>query len=156
MTRRESEHAGGFTLVEVLISLAIVAALAAIAIPTYFGHVERTRAKQAVLDIRRLEFGIDKYRMDFGALPDELDDVVNPVPLDPWGQPYEYLNLQNGAPGINGKRRRDRNMNPVNSDYDLYSRGPDGQTQAQFNAKKARDDIVRAADGAYLGAAEDF
>ena len=47
-------------------------------------------------------------------------------------------------------------MNPVNSDYDLYSRGPDGQTQAQFTAQKARDDIVRAADGAYVGIAQDF
>jgi general secretion pathway protein G len=146
----------GFTLVEVLIALAIVAALAAIAIPTYVGYIERSRSKQSVIDLRGLEFSLDKYRVDFGALPDDLDQVANPVPLDPWGQPYEYLNLQNGAPGINGQRRRDRNMNPVNSDYDLYSCGPDGETQAQFTAVKGRDDIVRAADGAYLGAAKDF
>ena len=47
-------------------------------------------------------------------------------------------------------------MNPVNSDYDLYSMGSDGRTQAQFNAKFGRDDIVRARDGAYLSIAEDY
>ncbi len=46
-------------------------------------------------------------------------------------------------------------MNPVNSDYDLYSKGPDGDTQKQFTAAKARDDIVRANNGRYYGTAED-
>jgi general secretion pathway protein G len=154
MASRAGER--GLTLVEILIALAVIAALAAIAIPNYLGHVERTRTKQAIADIRGLEFLLDRYRTDFGGPANSLADVASPAPVDPWGHPYEYLNLQSGAPGINGQRRRDRNMNPVNSDYDLYSRGPDGQTQAQFSAQKARDDIVRAADGAYVGVAQDF
>ena len=52
-------------------------------------------------------------------------------------------------------RRRDKNANPVNSDYDLYSMGRDGKSTAQFMAKHARDDIVRANDGRYIGLAED-
>ena len=73
---------------------------------------------------------------------------------DPWGRPYRYLRIDGGTtPGIRGKRRRDKNANPVNSDYDLYSMGRDGKTAAQFMAKKARDDIVRANDGSYHGLA---
>ena len=58
------------------------------------------------------------------------------------------------APGLNGKRRRDKNANPVNSDFDLYSMGRDGLTVPQFAGKKARDDIVRANNGDFYGLAE--
>jgi general secretion pathway protein G len=75
--------------------------------------------------------------------------------IDPWGKPYQYLRIDGGTTlGLYGKRRRDKNANPVNSDYDLYSMGRDGKTTAQFTAKNARDDIVRANDGEYLGLAE--
>ena len=46
-------------------------------------------------------------------------------------------------------------MNPLNTDFDLYSMGPDGQTQKQLTAAKARDDIVRAGNGGFIGKAED-
>jgi general secretion pathway protein G len=55
-----------------------------------------------------------------------------------------------------GQIRKDRFLVPVNSDYDLYSMGKDGQSQAPFTAKASRDDIVRASDGQYVGLAEDF
>jgi general secretion pathway protein G len=74
---------------------------------------------------------------------------------DPWGRAYQYLRIDGGkTPGIEGYRRRDKNANPVNSDYDLYSMGKDSKTAPQFTAKNARDDIVRANDGAYYGLAE--
>ena len=47
-------------------------------------------------------------------------------------------------------------MNPLNSDYDLYSVGEDGLTQKPLNASNARDDIVRANNGAFVGLAEDY
>ena len=76
--------------------------------------------------------------------------------IDAWGRPYQYLRIDGSTtPGINGTRRRDKNANPVNSDYDLYSMGRDGKTTPQFTAKNARDDIVRASDGKYFGLAED-
>jgi general secretion pathway protein G len=152
-TRRDRR---GLTLVELLVAAAIVAALSALAIPGYIGYLERSRSKQAVLDIRTLEMQIERFRIEFGRLPGTLDAALDPVPQDPWGSPYVYLNLQSGAPGINGKRRRDRSLNPINSDYDLYSRGPDGESKPQLNAKHARDDIVRANDGAFVGTAEDY
>jgi len=44
----------------------------------------------------------------------------------------------------------------VNSDYDLYSRGSDGLTDLVLNADVARDDIVRAGDGDFVGLAANF
>ena len=44
----------------------------------------------------------------------------------------------------------------INSDFDLYSSGPDGQSMPTLNATVSRDDIVRAADGAFYGVAASF
>ena len=104
--------------------------------------------------IKMIEKAIINHEIDEGELPDSLIEInVEPI-VDPWGRPYQYLRLDGGkTKGINGKRRRDKNANPVNSDFDLYSMGRDGKTVAQFTAKAARDDIVRAFDGAYYGLA---
>lgn len=146
----------GLTVIEILVVVAILGVLTAVAIPQYLHYQERARQKQAVLDIEQIVFQIKRFRTEFSGLPNDLTAAVDPVPSDPWGNPYQYLNLQSGLPGVNGQRRRDKNMNPINSDFDLYSKGPDGQTQAQLTAAKARDDIVRAADGDFVGVAEDF
>jgi general secretion pathway protein G len=45
---------------------------------------------------------------------------------------------------------------PINSEYDLYSRGPDGHTDMNLRTETARDDIVRARDGNFVGSAVDF
>jgi general secretion pathway protein G len=73
---------------------------------------------------------------------------------DPWGRPHQFTKLQ----GINGKgkARKDKNLNPLNADYDLYSVGPDGLTALPLTAKAARDDIVRANNGAFVGVASDY
>ena len=49
-----------------------------------------------------------------------------------------------------------QNLNPVNSDFDLYSNGPDGVTQRNFGSGEGRDDIVRANNGGFIGVAEDY
>jgi general secretion pathway protein G len=58
-----------------------------------------------------------------------------------------------GGGGPAPRPRQDQFLRPVNSDYDLYSMGPDGETQFNMNSQKGRDDIVRALDGAYVGIA---
>ena len=45
---------------------------------------------------------------------------------------------------------------PVNSDFDLYSMGADGESSAPFTAKNSHDDVVRANNGAFIGLAEDY
>ena len=59
-------------------------------------------------------------------------------------------------PGMEGHRRKDHSLVPVNSDYDLYSMGPDGDSQAPFTAQASRDDIVRASNGGYIGPVIEF
>lgn len=141
---------------ELLLGIAILGVLMAIAIPQFRSYQERADANQAVRDMQVMQTEIEKFRTEFSGLPLQLSDAVASVPLDPWGNAYEYLNLEAGLPGTNGIRRRDKNMNPINSDYDLYSKGPDGQSQAQLVAAQARDDIVRAGNGGFFGIAEDF
>ncbi len=71
----------------------------------------------------------------------------------PWGNPYEFADYNTIPPG---QRRKDKNLVPINSDYDLYSMGKDGQSVAPLTAAKSRDDIIRANDGLYIGLAENY
>ena len=54
------------------------------------------------------------------------------------------------------KPRKDHFLVPVNSDFDLYSMGADGNSQAPFTAEASYDDIVRADDGRYVGLVSEF
>lgn len=60
------------------------------------------------------------------------------------------------GPGGKGKARKDHKLNPINSDFDLYSLGPDGVSKTQLTQKDSLDDIVRARDGGYVGLASEF
>lgn len=55
-----------------------------------------------------------------------------------------------------GQARKDRFLVPINSDYDLYSMGPDGKSTSALTAKISQDDIIRASDGLFIGRACDF
>ncbi len=59
------------------------------------------------------------------------------------------------APG-KGKARKDRKLNPLNSDFDLYSLGKNGVSKTQLTNKDSLDDVVRANDGAFVGLAADY
>lgn len=145
----------GFTLMELMIAVAIISTLAAIAIPSYISSRYRAKIAVAISEIKMIETAVLNYRAQNSELPDSLSDIGMNQITDPWGRPYQYLRIDGGTtPGINGKRRRDKNANPVNSDFDLYSMGRDGLTVAQFTGKKARDDIVRANNGNYCDIAE--
>jgi general secretion pathway protein G len=155
LNRKPLENYHGFTLIEIIIAVAILGVLVAIAIPNFISYRYRAQVAAAISEIKLIEKAIAIHVADGNDLPDSLSDIGKDQIIDPWGNPYRYLRLDGGTtPGINGKRRKDKNANPVNSDYDLYSMGRDGQTTAQFTAKKARDDVVRANDGTYYGLAE--
>ncbi len=104
-------RARGFTLVEVMIVLAIAGLLAAIVLAGLQQHI------------------------------------------DPWGRPYQYLNIRVSG---TSNARKDKKLKPLNSDFDLYSMGPDGLTNKSLNNAKSRDDVVRARDGGFIGTAEEF
>lgn len=143
-----------FTLTEVLIAVAIIAILAAIGIPYYADYKERIRVEQAVADILGMSAQIMYYANDNRAPPASLADVRLNGKLDPWGRPYVYTNLttSNG----HGDARKDKNLNPLNSDFDLYSVGKDGETKKPLTPKESHDDVIRARDGRFVGLAKDF
>ena len=143
----------GFTLVELVLVAALIGTLSMIIVPRLFGHAERVRETQALVDIREMDADIGQYVTDNNLPPPSLNEVGYGSLVDPWGRPYEHLNIIGG--GV-GNPRKDHFLVPVNSDYDLYSRGPDGRTGAPFTDSKARDDIVRASNGSWIGPVYEF
>lgn len=146
----------GFTLVELLVVVAILSILSLISTIYFLSYMKDARIQIAISNIKTIEKSIALFEIEHGRLPDSLSEVGQDGLKDPWGNPFVYLRINGGnTPGLTGKIRKDRNLHPVNTDYDLYSKGEDGDTSTQFVAQKARDDIVRANNGRYLGLAED-
>jgi general secretion pathway protein G len=144
---------GAFTLVEILIVLALIATLAGIGIPIYYRSLDKARQTRAIADIRNIALTITTTFIQTGAYPATLAEV-NCALNDPWGHPYEYLVLSGSK--NNGKARKDKNLVPINTDFDLYSAGPDGKTTSPLTAKISQDDIVRANNGGFVGVASDY
>jgi general secretion pathway protein G len=151
---RERDDAAGFTIVETVIVLLVIALALWMSIPAYESYVKRTRILESVVVMGEMSKGIRQFEMKNGALPDSLDAAGYGGKTDPWGFPFEYVNLRN-LKG-NGTARKDKKLAPLNSDFDLYSVGPDGLTAASLGNSRSRDDIVRARDGAFIGTAEEF
>lgn len=138
----------GFTLVELMIVVAIVGTLSAIAVPNYIAYRQKAITIRIVAELKMIEKEILIYDIDTGAFPDTLAQIGLGALNDPYGNPYQYLPVEGAK---KGQLRKDHFMVPVNTDYDLYSMGPDGKSAAPFTAKASRDDIVRANNGQYFG-----
>jgi general secretion pathway protein G len=143
-----------FSLVEILIAIAIIGVLAGLAVPSYTRYKERVRVAQAVSDIAGMASVIVMYERDNRDLPESLETVSLQGKLDPWGRPYVYTNLAS-AKG-KGSARKDKKLNPLNSDFDLYSVGKDGDSKLPLSPKVSEDDVIRARDGRFIGLARDF
>ena len=208
----------GFTVVELMLVIALMGVLASVALTKYLVYVEKARVAHAIAEIQGIAVSIDAMRSDNpNDLPDSLAEIGAGVMLDPWGHPYRYLKLYGelprgmsaidaglppvaapggdqaggaggggspgggsgggGAPAGGGGggggsgggghpgggdppaialARKDRFLVPINTDYDLYSMGPDGESEPQLHNAVSRDDVIRARDGAYVGLAESF
>jgi len=144
----------GFTIVEIMITVAIILTISAIAVPNFILAITDARNAKAVGDIRTIEDGVELYLVVNNVLPDDLSQVGYGGFLDPWGNPYQYLN--HSTMHGNGQARKDRFLVPLNSDYDLYSMGADGRSVSPITAQPSQDDIIRAADGSYIGLASQF
>ena len=147
-------RSSGLTLLELMFVLAITAILAAVAVPSYRAYVERTRTSTAIADIGEIHLRIQRFIVNAGNPPPDLLAIGVADKRDPWGNAYVYLSFE-GLVG-KGPMRKDKNLVPVNSQYDLYSMGPDGESVPPFAAKKSRDDIVLANDGGYIALAADY
>ena len=144
----------GLTLIELMITLAIIVVLASIALPAYKDYVEKARVAQAVSDIASIAAKAEAYWNDERAYPANLADIGAAGMLDPWENPYQYLNLYNKKG--KGGNRKDRKLNPLNSDFDLYSMGKDGQSKTQITNKVSLDDVIRANDGKFIDLASNY
>lgn len=143
----------GFTLVEAMLVVGLVAVLFGIATPVYQSYRDRVRTSTATREIVEMSAIVQHFELDRRAFPASLDQVGLSAKLDPWGRPYVYYNVEaNGRGGA----RKDRRLNPLNTDFDLYSLGPDGKTKPQVTQRDSVDDIIRASNGRYVGVAADF
>ncbi|MCH9698574.1 MAG: prepilin-type N-terminal cleavage/methylation domain-containing protein [Gammaproteobacteria bacterium] len=143
----------GVSLLELLVALSILSITMLIAIPGYQFIHKNSENSAAMTDIREIEMDIERYRLINNRYPDDLNELGFSK-LDPWGNPYQFLNFDN-VKG-KGKFRKDKNLVPINSDFDLYSMGPDGRSVSPLTAKHSRDDIIRANNGKFIGVAEDY
>lgn len=115
----------GFTLLEVMLVLVIIAAIAGIAVVNIGGFQTNAYKKTAKAEISNLKTMLETYRLTVGTYPSQLDALYEqpsdlsdpskwfqiksePIKPDPWERPYEYT--------LNG------------ASYELRSLGPDGQS----------------------------
>ncbi|HEX68558.1 MAG TPA: prepilin-type N-terminal cleavage/methylation domain-containing protein [bacterium] len=88
----------GFTLMELMVVMAIITLLAGILLPNYIKHIEKAKLAKAKADIEELIKAISLYRIDNGAFPSSLSDLTSgthpylarEIPSTPWGGSYEY------------------------------------------------------------------
>ena len=152
--RNHGTQPRGFTLIELVIVMAIIMTIAAIAVPNLQAALDDARMARAVGDIHAIETDITNYEIQNGQFPNTLADIGRDTTLDPWGNPYQYFNYATGSG--NGQMRVDRFSVPLNDDYELYSLGKDGVSASPITAPESQDDIVRADDGSYLGFASQY
>ena len=106
---------GGFTLIEVMVVVVILAILATVVVPRIMDRPDQARVTKAQQDIRAVEAALNLYRLDNFRYPSTDDGLqilvpkyLDRMPEDPWGNEYLYL-----SPGEHGE-------------YDVYSLGADG------------------------------
>jgi len=146
----------GFHLVEILIVAAIMGIIGIIAVPAYSSYVDRMKRVTAESNITVIAESIEQYFIKNKAYPNSLDEIGLGTKLDPWDNTYYYLRIYGANLKGKGSLRKDGSLNPINSDFDLYSAGKDGQTKLPFSPKVSHDDIVRASNGRFIGYAADF
>lgn len=123
-------NAAGFTFIELMVVVVILALLVAIVAPKIVGRTDEARRTAAQVQVRSIEQGLHLFKLDNGFYPSTeqgLEALVTAptigkipqhwreggylpkVPIDPWNSPYVYL-----SPGLHG-------------DYDVMSYGADGE-----------------------------
>ncbi len=126
---RKREH--GYTLVELLVVLAILGLLAAIATPQVIKYLNHARVSTAKTEIENLSSALDLYKFDVGSYPTTQEGLAalitapagvttwngpyikkNSTLTDPWGHPFNYR-----SPGQHGE-------------FDIYSYGPNAEDNA--------------------------
>ena len=143
----------GFTLLELMLAVALLGVLLVIAQGSYAGYIERARVAEAVGQIQAMSASISGFALINGRYPADLAEVGYAGSRDPWGHPFVYTDLTGRS---RGAARKDRRLNPLNSDFDLFSPGRDGTYRTQITHRTSLDDVIRARDGAFVDLASRF
>lgn len=147
--QRGSKSREGYSLLEILVVLSIIALIAAVVGPRLFAQLDKSKTQTARLQIRSLEAALETMRLDIGRLPTEQEGLAllmqaNPeqvpgwsgpyldkaLPSDPWARPYLYVAPPAPASGDVAPDNRAR----------VISYGADGQEGGQgVNADVSSD-----------------
>jgi len=142
---RTVQSSRGFTLLELVIVVAIMAVLAAMAITGFSTFKEKAKVARCTEEIRSLEKEIVAYATDKGSFPANLTEIGRQDLLDPWGGNYVYRLTILRHYGVS-----------MNTDFDLYSKGSDGNSADSMADLLSLDDIIRFSDGSFCGVAGMF
>ena len=93
----------GYSLVELLIVVAIIATIAALAVPYYSEMVNSAHVVAAIGDIKHIQFDIECYFASNGVFPESLMAAKIEELTDPWGEPYQYLRISAPQTDSGGK-----------------------------------------------------
>lgn len=151
----ETARSGGFTVVELVIALALIGILSTVAVKSSVKASDTMKNQATIAQILEVQTRIDEFAMRRGRLPSSLAEVDAGDMRDAWGNAFYYLDF-GSVPDISKAARKDRFLVPVNALYDLYSAGRDGRTRRALNAATSLDDIIRGNDGAYVGLSAGF
>ena len=154
MNVSQRKYSQAFTTIEMLIGMTIVIFFFSTTISMGLKIADGIKSRNVIDDLIAIQSEIESYRMT-NNYPDTLDDIYPTPQLDPWGTPYQYLRINGGAKNVTGKQRKYKSLK-INTDYDLYSMGPDGETASPLTAAISRDDILRGRNGRFIGYVTDF
>jgi len=161
------QTSSGFTLVELVITVAILVILAGLTIPAYSRVLDHARVTRAVGDINAVTKEVAVFQSGHGCLPPSLTALGRTDLLDPWGRAYQLVVPAPSAPGnacsacnglcaVPGAARIDAASVRLNLDYDVFSTGKDGMSAASISSAISQDDVVRGRTGGFIGRASTY
>ncbi|HKJ18040.1 MAG TPA: type II secretion system major pseudopilin GspG [Xanthomonadales bacterium] len=122
--RTQPRSEGGFTLVELLLVLVILALIGGLVLPGIIGKAEGAKVKAAASQVDRISMGVESYYLDTGSIPESLDQLVDePGDADGWNGPYIKRSLLNDPWG----REYEYRFPGEYGEFDIVSYGADGQ-----------------------------
>lgn len=123
-TLEKAYRYSGFTLVELLLVLVILALIGGLVLPGIIGKAEGAKVKAAASQIDRISMAVESYYLDTGSTPESLGQLVDePGDADGWNGPYIKRSLLKDPWG----REYEFRYPGEHGEFDILSYGADGQ-----------------------------